>query len=66
VGVGTLPAARRRGAGAAVTGVLVEDARRRGATLVYLSAADDRVARLYARLGFVRIGTACFAHPAAA
>ena len=62
--VGTLPSARRRGAGAAVTGRLVEDARGRGAELVFLSAADDDVARLYGRLGFRPLGTACFGRAA--
>ena len=60
IGVGTLPAARRRGIGAAVTGRLAQDARERGAEVVFLSAADDDVARSYERLGFRRIGTACF------
>jgi ribosomal protein S18 acetylase RimI-like enzyme len=46
-----------------VTGRLVQDARDRGAEIVFLSAADDRVARLYERLGFHRVGTACFAFP---
>ena len=64
MGVGTLPAARRRGIGGAVTGRLVQDARERGAELVFLSAADD-VARLYERLGFHRVGTAGFAFPGA-
>jgi N-acetylglutamate synthase-like GNAT family acetyltransferase len=59
-GVGTIPSARRRGIGAAVTGRLVEDARALGAEVVFLSAADDDVARMYERLGFRRIGTACF------
>jgi N-acetylglutamate synthase-like GNAT family acetyltransferase len=63
-GVGTLPAARRRGIGAAVTARLVGDARERGAALVFLSAAGDDVARLYERLGFARVGTACFGYPA--
>jgi ribosomal protein S18 acetylase RimI-like enzyme len=59
-GIGTVPAARRRGIGVAVTGQLVEDARSRGAEVVFLSAADDDVARMYERLGFRRIATACF------
>ena len=59
-GVGTLPAARRRGIGGAVTGRLVEHARERGADVAFLSAADDDAARMYERLGFRRIGTACF------
>ena len=62
-GVGTLPSARRRGIGTAVTGRLVEHARERGAELVFLSAADETVARMYEQLGFRRIGTACFARP---
>jgi len=61
VGVGTLPAARRRGFGAAVTAALVEDARRRGVATVFLSAGSEEIARLYASLGFERIGTACIA-----
>jgi GNAT superfamily N-acetyltransferase len=64
MGVGTLPAARRRGLGAAVTGRLVQDARERGAEIVFLSAAGDDVARMYERLGFRRVGTACFASAA--
>jgi len=63
VGVATLPAARRRGLGAAVTAALVEDARRGGAEIVFLSAGDDDVARLYERLGFERVGTAGLAAP---
>jgi ribosomal protein S18 acetylase RimI-like enzyme len=58
VGVGTLPAARRRGLAAAVTAELVADARRGGAEIVFLSAGGDDVARMYARLGFERVGTA--------
>jgi ribosomal protein S18 acetylase RimI-like enzyme len=61
--VGTLPSARRRGIGAAVTGRLVEDAQARGAEIVFLSAAGDDVARMYERIGFRRLGTACFAFP---
>jgi ribosomal protein S18 acetylase RimI-like enzyme len=66
MGVGTLPSARRRGIGVAMTGRLVEDARARGTQVVFLSAADEDVERLYARLGFRRIGTACFGNPPAA
>ncbi|WP_406068375.1 GNAT family N-acetyltransferase [Streptomyces sp. NBC_01020] len=65
VGVGTLPTARRRGLAAAVTAALVADARSRGAETVFLSAGDDDVARLYARLGFRRVATALIAEPAA-
>ncbi|MDX3240075.1 GNAT family N-acetyltransferase [Streptomyces sp. ME03-5709C] len=63
VGVGTLPSARRRGLALAVTGALVADARERGLTTVFLSAGDEDVARIYARLGFRRVGTALIAEP---
>jgi ribosomal protein S18 acetylase RimI-like enzyme len=63
-GVATLPSARRRGLGAAVTAYLVEDARRHGIETVFLSAGNDEIARLYASLGFERVGTACIAGPA--
>ena len=66
MGVGTLPSARRRGIGAAVTARLVRDARERGAEIVFLSAADDDAARICERLGFRRIGTGCFGYPAEA
>jgi predicted GNAT family acetyltransferase len=64
VGVGTLPAARRRGLGAAVTAALVADARLGGAEIVFLSAGSDDIARVYGRLGFERVGTAGLAAPA--
>ncbi|GAA0348288.1 GNAT family N-acetyltransferase [Streptomyces blastmyceticus] len=64
VGVGTLPAARRRGLALAVTAVLVADARSRGVETVFLSAGDEDVARIYARLGFRRVATALIAEPA--
>jgi ribosomal protein S18 acetylase RimI-like enzyme len=61
VGVGTLPAARRQGLAAAVTAALVEQARRDGIETIFLSAGDEDVARMYARIGFRRIGTALIA-----
>lgn len=64
VGVGTRPEARRRGLGLAVTAALVADARALGVETVFLSATDDTVARLYARLGFRTIATALIAEPA--
>jgi N-acetylglutamate synthase-like GNAT family acetyltransferase len=63
VGIATLPALRRRGLGAAITSALVTDARARGVELVFLSAGSPEVARIYARVGFVAIGTACAAEP---
>ncbi|HEX6451051.1 MAG TPA: GNAT family N-acetyltransferase [Trebonia sp.] len=65
-GVGVLPASRRRGLGAAVTHALAADAIERGARIVFLSAADGSVARIYARLGFQHIGTAMIGEPAEA
>ena len=62
-GVGTLPAARRRGLAGAVTSELVRDALARGIELVFLSAQDEDVARLYRRLGFRRLATAMIAEP---
>jgi GNAT superfamily N-acetyltransferase len=59
VGVATLPAVRRQGLGAAVTGELVADALHGGAELVFLSAGSEEIGSVYARLGFRRIGTAC-------
>jgi GNAT superfamily N-acetyltransferase len=61
VGVATLPAFRRRGLGGAITGALVADALAHGAELVFLSAGSEEIARVYGRLGFRRIGTACIA-----
>jgi GNAT superfamily N-acetyltransferase len=63
VGVATLPSTRRRGLGAAVSALLAHQALDSGAQTVFLSAADEDVARVYGRIGFVRIGTACIAEP---
>src|SRR6266511_865512 len=63
VGVATLPAMRRRGIGAAVTGLLVADAVGRGVETLFLSAGSDEIARVYERTGFRRVGTACIAEP---
>lgn len=62
-GIGTLPSARRRGLGGAVTAALARDAVERGAELVFLSAGSLDVARVYERVGFRRVGTACIASP---
>jgi ribosomal protein S18 acetylase RimI-like enzyme len=66
VGVATLPAARHRGYASQLTATLAHQALATGTTLVFLSAGDDDVARLYTRVGFRRIGTACIAEPGAA
>jgi ribosomal protein S18 acetylase RimI-like enzyme len=63
VGVATLPAWRRQGIGAAVTSMLVADALVRNIETIFLSAGSEDVARVYARLGFRRVGTAGAAGP---
>jgi GNAT superfamily N-acetyltransferase len=60
VGVATLPRYRGRGLGAALTSALAEHARQ-SAELVFMSAGDDDVARVYERAGFARVGTSCLA-----
>ena len=66
VGVSTLPSARRRGYASQLTATLSRRLLSGGAGLVFLAAGDDDVARLYTRVGFRRVGTACIAEPAAA
>ncbi len=65
-GVATLPSARNRGYASQLTAALARDALHSGVDLVFLSAGDDDVARLYSKVGFRRIGTACVASPAPA
>jgi ribosomal protein S18 acetylase RimI-like enzyme len=66
VGVATLPSARRRGYASQLTATIAGRLLKEGVHLVFLSAGDDDVARLYTRVGFRRVGTACIAEPAAA
>jgi ribosomal protein S18 acetylase RimI-like enzyme len=61
VGVGVLPAFRRRGIGAALTAFLAHDALERGVETVFLSAGDEAIGRVYERVGFQRVATACTA-----
>lgn len=63
VGVATLPAARRRGLATALTSALVEHALGHGVQTVFLSAGGVAVARVYERVGFRQVGTACIAEP---
>ncbi|MEU9374481.1 GNAT family N-acetyltransferase [Streptomyces sp. NPDC048255] len=63
VAVGTLPAARRQGLALGVTAALVARARTSGIRTVFLSAGDEDVARVYARIGFRRVATALIAEP---
>jgi predicted GNAT family acetyltransferase len=60
VGVGTLPDYRGRGLGAALTAALVADAAQE-CSLVFLSVGDHDSARVYERVGFAQVGTACLA-----
>jgi ribosomal protein S18 acetylase RimI-like enzyme len=62
-GVGTLPAFRGRGLATAISAFLVADTASRGIPSMFLSASDERVSRLYARVGFRVVGTACTASP---
>ncbi|MEO3819855.1 GNAT family N-acetyltransferase [Plantactinospora sp. B24E8] len=62
-GIATLPSARRRGLGAAVTAALARQLLDDGTDLVFLSAGSEEIARVYLRVGFRRIGTACIAEP---
>ncbi|MFN8158461.1 MAG: GNAT family N-acetyltransferase [Candidatus Nanopelagicales bacterium] len=63
MGVATLPSHRRQGLAGRVVARLLADAMERGCDLALLSAADDDVARVYERLGFVRVGHAGAAEP---
>jgi ribosomal protein S18 acetylase RimI-like enzyme len=63
VGVATLPAFRRRGLAGAVTACLTRHALAQGMRMVFLSAQDERAARVYERVGFRRVGTAGIAAP---
>lgn len=60
-GIAVLPSARGRGVGAAITAALVADAGSCGVSTVFLSAGSERVAAIYARVGFIPVATACIA-----
>ena len=64
-GVATLPSARGRGYASQLTATLARQSLHDGVHLIFLSAGDDDVARLYTKVGFRRVGTACIAEPAA-
>jgi predicted N-acetyltransferase YhbS len=64
VGVASSPRRRGRGVGAALASALVAQARET-ADLVFLTAGDDDVARIYERVGFARLGTTGVAEPPA-
>jgi ribosomal protein S18 acetylase RimI-like enzyme len=54
VGIGVLPAFRRRGLAQAITSTLADAAFDGGCSLVFLSAAGEAQSAIYARAGFVR------------
>jgi predicted GNAT family acetyltransferase len=56
VGLATVPRLRGRGLGAGLASALTAHARE-SAELVFLTAGDDDVARVYERVGFARAGT---------
>lgn len=57
--IGVLVSERGRGTGARITLHLMADALAAGMRTVWLIATDDAVARVYERVGFERVGTAC-------
>ena len=61
VGVGVLPAFRRRGLAAAAAHLLARHAIEHGVTTIFCGAESIDVARVYERVGFRRIGTTCTA-----
>jgi len=62
VGVATLPRFRGRGLGAGIASALAAHARET-AGMVFLTAGDDDVARVYERVGFAWLGTSALAEP---
>jgi ribosomal protein S18 acetylase RimI-like enzyme len=61
VGVGVLPAFRRRGLAAAAAHLLARQALDHGVTTVFCGAESVDVSRVYESVGFRRIGTTCTA-----
>lgn len=61
VGVGVLPAFRRRGLAGEVAHLLSRQALDSGVTMVFCGAESAEVARVYEQVGFRRIGISCVA-----
>jgi predicted GNAT family acetyltransferase len=59
-GIAVRPSHRRRGIGGAVTALLTRAGRDVGITLPYLTPADDAAARVYARIGYRKVGEALY------
>ena len=58
-GVAVLPAYRGQGLAAALSHVLAQDAIHLGVTTIFCSAQNHDVARIYQRIGFRHVATAC-------
>jgi hypothetical protein len=61
VGVGMLPAFRRRGMAGVLAHLLARHALDNGVTTLFCGAESNEVARVYEHVGFRRIGTSCVA-----
>ena len=59
MGIATIPSARRRGLGRAVTSALVAGCRDRGVRHLFLTAGSDAATDLYRAVGFERRGLGC-------
>ncbi len=59
MGIATLPAARGRGHGTAITTALRAELCTRGVATVFLTAASDDATSIYAGVGFDRLATGC-------
>ncbi len=56
-GIGVHPEHQGRGIGGSITGALALDAFQRGCRVPFLTAGDETIARVYARVGFRLVGT---------
>lgn len=63
MGIATVPAARGRGHGSAVTRLLVRTVRERGVDTVFLSAGSEEAVGVYRGVGFTDVGTAMVLEP---
>ncbi|MFI7128960.1 GNAT family N-acetyltransferase [Nonomuraea sp. NPDC050153] len=59
-GIAVLPSHRRRGIAGAVTALLTREGAAAGVTTPFLTPADDGAARVYARVGYRKVGEALY------
>ncbi|MEV4010492.1 GNAT family N-acetyltransferase [Nonomuraea angiospora] len=59
-GIAVLPSHRRRGIAGAVTALLTREGAGAGVTTPFLTPADDGAARVYARVGYRKVGEALY------